>query len=76
MNQSIRKVEQGEGRTSQVSQVASAELPTAYGDMVITGFETTDGKEHVAIVKGDVAGGERVPLRVHSECFTGDVMGS
>ena len=76
MNQSIRKAEQEEDRTSQVLQIASAVLPMPYGDMVITGFEATDGKEHVAIVKGDVSGCEDVLLRVHSECFTGDVMGS
>ena len=76
MNQSIREAEQEEDRTTLVRLAASAVLPTAYGDMVITGFETSDGKEHVAIVKGDVSGCEGVPLRVHSECFTGDVMGS
>jgi GTP cyclohydrolase II len=35
-----------------------------------------DGKEHVAITKGDVIGAENVPVRLHSECLTGDVMGS
>jgi GTP cyclohydrolase II len=39
-------------------------------------FESIDGKEHGAIVKGQVRGSEAVPLRIHSECFTGDVMGS
>jgi GTP cyclohydrolase II len=42
----------------------------------VVAFESDDGKEHAAIVKGDVRGAEGVPLRVHSECFTGDVMGS
>jgi GTP cyclohydrolase II len=35
-----------------------------------------DGKEHVAITKGDVIGAENVPVRLHSECLTGDVIGS
>ena len=37
---------------------------------------TIDNKEHIALVKGDVSGATGVPVRVHSECFTGDVLGS
>jgi GTP cyclohydrolase II len=57
--------------------VAMAELPTRFGDFHIIAFENNrDGKEHVAITKGDVIGASDVPVRLHSECLTGDVMGS
>jgi GTP cyclohydrolase II len=57
--------------------VAMAELPTRFGDFHIVAFENNrDGKEHVAITKGDVIGAENVPVRLHSECLTGDAIGS
>ena len=57
--------------------VAMAELPTRFGEFHIVAFENNrDGKEHVAITKGDVIGASDVPVRLHSECLTGDVMGS
>src|SRR5512140_2670124 len=57
--------------------VAMAELPSRFGDFHIVAFENNrDGKEHVAITKGDVIGASNVPVRLHSECLTGDVMGS
>jgi len=57
--------------------VAMAELPTRFGDFHIVAFENNrDGKEHVAITKGDVIGTENVPVRMHSECLTGDAIGS
>src|SRR5215207_4550818 len=57
--------------------VAMAELPTRFGEFHIVAFENNrDGKEHIAITKGDVIGASDVPVRLHSECFTGDVMGS
>lgn len=56
---------------------AIAELPTRFGDFHIVAFwNNRDEKEHVAIVKGEVLGAEDVPVRLHSECLTGDVMGS
>jgi len=55
---------------------ASARLPSRHGEFTVVAFETVDGKEHGAVVKGDVVGQRGVPLRIHSECFTGDVMGS
>jgi GTP cyclohydrolase II len=56
---------------------AIAELPTRFGDFHIVAFwNNRDEKEHVAIVKGDVLGAEDVPVRLHSECLTGDVAGS
>jgi GTP cyclohydrolase II len=57
--------------------VAMAELPTRFGDFHIIAFENNrDGKEHVAITKGDVIGAKDVPVRLHSECLTGDAIGS
>lgn len=57
--------------------VAMAELPTRFGDFHIVAFENNrDGKEHVAITKGDVIGASNVPIRLHSECLTGDALGS
>jgi len=60
-----------------VRVVALAELPTRFGEFHIIAFENNrDGKEHVAIVKGDVIGAKDVPVRIHSECLTGDALGS
>ncbi len=57
--------------------VAEAKLPSEHGDFIVKIFENTvDGKEHVAIVKGDVSTAEPVLVRVHSECLTGDIFGS
>jgi 3,4-dihydroxy 2-butanone 4-phosphate synthase/GTP cyclohydrolase II len=57
--------------------VAEAKLPSEYGEFIVKVFENTvDGKEHVAIVKGDVTSDEPVLVRVHSECLTGDIFGS
>ena len=54
-----------------------ANLPSRFGDFRIVAFwNNRDGKEHVAMVHGDVMGAEDLPTRVHSECLTGDVMGS
>jgi GTP cyclohydrolase II len=60
-----------------VEVVARARLPTRHGDFEMVAFENNrDGKEHVALVRGDVVGRSRVPTRLHSECLTGDVFGS
>jgi 3,4-dihydroxy 2-butanone 4-phosphate synthase / GTP cyclohydrolase II len=60
-----------------VRRVASAKLPTAYGDFRVTAFESGLDKEtHVALVKGDIGDGENVLVRVHSRCLTGDVFHS
>jgi GTP cyclohydrolase II len=56
---------------------AAAELPTRFGDFQIVAFENNrDDKEHIAIVKGDTIGASDVPVRLHSECLTGDALGS
>ncbi len=52
-------------------------MPTDFGEFDLYLFRSTvDGQEHLAMVKGDVANGEPVLVRVHSECLTGDVFGS
>lgn len=56
---------------------AVAELPSRFGRFRIVAFwNNRDGKEHVALVHGDVMGAEDLPTRLHSECLTGDVIGS
>jgi GTP cyclohydrolase II len=59
-------------------QIASiADLPSRFGNFHIVAFwNNHDSKEHAAIVRGDVCEAENVPVRVHSECLTGDAMGS
>ncbi|MBQ2016106.1 MAG: GTP cyclohydrolase II, partial [Clostridia bacterium] len=62
---------------SLVVREADADLPTAYGHFKIYGYRNSvNGEQHVALVMGDVANGEPVLCRVHSECLTGDVFGS
>src|SRR3982751_5889749 len=54
-----------------------AALPSRFGKFRIVAFwNNRDGKEHIAMVHGDVMGAQDVPTRLHSECLTGDVMGS
>ncbi len=56
---------------------ARASLPTQFGEFSILVFRNNrDDQEHVALVRGEVRNVERVPMRVHSECLTGDVLGS
>jgi GTP cyclohydrolase II len=59
-----------------VWRIASARLPTAYGEYTMHVYSDTDGREHVALTVGEVADGRPVPTRLHSECLTGDVFAS
>jgi 3,4-dihydroxy 2-butanone 4-phosphate synthase/GTP cyclohydrolase II len=60
-----------------VRRVAETQLPTKYGTFKLIAYETDiDDYQHLALVKGDPAAREDVLVRVHSECFTGDVLGS
>ena len=60
-----------------VECVEDVDLPTDYGHFRLKMYRSEpDGLEHLALVKGDVRGGDAVLVRVHSECFTGDVLGS
>jgi len=65
------------GESKLVRRVARTRLPTKYGDFTLYLYESlADGNHHVALVKGDVKGKKNVLVRVHSECLTGDVLGS
>ncbi|MEE3392687.1 MAG: bifunctional 3,4-dihydroxy-2-butanone-4-phosphate synthase/GTP cyclohydrolase II [Lachnospiraceae bacterium] len=60
-----------------VECVAKAKMPTRYGDFMIYGYvNKINGEHHVALVKGDITDGKPVLCRVHSECLTGDALGS
>ena len=60
-----------------VERIVSVRLPTDYGEFQAVAYrETLTGKQHVALVKGDVEGKEDILVRVHSECLTGDVFHS
>jgi 3,4-dihydroxy 2-butanone 4-phosphate synthase/GTP cyclohydrolase II len=64
-------------REKLVRRVSEARIPTDYGDFTAYVFESLlDGTEHMAFVRGEVAGKDNVLVRVHSECLTGDVFGS
>jgi 3,4-dihydroxy 2-butanone 4-phosphate synthase/GTP cyclohydrolase II len=60
-----------------VRRLGEGRIPTDRGDFTCVAFESIlDGQQHVALVRGDVAGTDDVLVRVHSECLTGDVLGS
>ena len=62
---------------STVEQGVEVDMPTAYGHFRLIPFrEKESGLEHIALIKGDIADGEPVLLRVHSSCATGDIFGS
>ncbi|MGB4324815.1 MAG: bifunctional 3,4-dihydroxy-2-butanone-4-phosphate synthase/GTP cyclohydrolase II [Candidatus Nanopelagicales bacterium] len=62
---------------SQVTLVADVELPTEFGEFRAVGYRSDiDGTEHIALIAGDIADGQDILVRVHSECLTGDVLGS
>lgn len=61
----------------QVVQVAEAKIPTDHGEFIAVGYESIiDGTDHIALVRGEIGDGLDVLVRVHSECLTGDVLGS
>nr|MBA3431963.1 GTP cyclohydrolase II [Actinomycetota bacterium] len=59
-----------------VERVTEARIPTSQGVFRAVAFESFDGRTHMALIAGEPAGKEDVLVRVHSECFTGDVLGS
>ena len=60
-----------------VRQIADVDFPSRYGHFRIKAFENSlDNKCHLAIIKGDIEGKKNVLVRVHSECLTGDALGS
>ncbi len=60
-----------------VQDLVQTRIPTLHGEFTLHYYSNDiDEKEHVALVKSTVAGKRKVPVRIHSECFTGDVLGS
>ena len=60
-----------------IRQEASVQMPTRFGDFRAYGYvNLLNGEHHVALVKGDIGDGRDILCRVHSECLTGDVLGS
>ncbi len=63
--------------TEAVPFVAKAHVPSIFGKFSVYGFlEKRTGKEHLAIVCDPLDARKRIPVRIHSECWTGDVLGS
>ncbi|MEY2679818.1 MAG: hypothetical protein RL661_49, partial [Pseudomonadota bacterium] len=58
-----------------IKNLVKTRLPTGFGDFSLYLY-VEHAKEHLAMVKGEVQGKSGVPVRVHSECLTGDVLGS
>jgi GTP cyclohydrolase II len=58
------------------SEVAAVPIPTPYGEFQARAFETPSGHVHLALVVGDLGDGRSVLTRLHSECLTGDALGS
>ena len=69
---------EGVGRDKICVRIAAiADLPSRFGKFQVVAFwNNRDGKEHAAFVHGDVSNAEDVPVRLHSECLTGDAIGS
>jgi 3,4-dihydroxy 2-butanone 4-phosphate synthase / GTP cyclohydrolase II len=63
-------------REKLVSRITEARIPTLFGDFRAVAYESHDSRTHVALVKGNLSGKQDVLVRVHSECFTGDILGS
>ena len=64
-------------REKLVEHIEVVQMPTDYGDFALHLYRSKiDGKHHLALVRGEVAGKSKVLVRVHSECLTGDVFGS
>src|SRR3989344_3105769 len=61
---------------SLVRKTAEANLPTKYGNFKVICYEDNNKSQHLALVKGNVKGKKNVLVRVHSECVTGDALGS
>ncbi|NLV15866.1 MAG: bifunctional 3,4-dihydroxy-2-butanone-4-phosphate synthase/GTP cyclohydrolase II [Syntrophomonadaceae bacterium] len=60
-----------------IRRAAEVKLPTSFGEFIAIGYESLlDGKEHIALIKGEIKADEAALVRVHSECLTGDVFGS
>ena len=73
----IRYRKEKENKEAKVERVVEIKMPTRYGDFKMYGFiNKLNGEHHVALVKGDITSNNSVLIRVHSECLTGDALGS
>jgi len=63
-------------REKLVTRLSEARIPTPFGPFRAIAYESHDARTHVALVKGDPSSATDALVRVHSECFTGDVLGS
>jgi GTP cyclohydrolase II len=70
------KIQSDAAEVERLRFVAEAQFPSRFGDFRLLGFEGSEGEEYIACVRGDLKGARGVPVRLHSECFTGDVLGS
>lgn len=62
---------------AELKDLVQTRIPTQHGEFTLHYYSNNiDNKEHIAFVKGDVSAQENIPVRMHSECFTGDVLGS
>ncbi|MFT7614021.1 MAG: 3,4-dihydroxy 2-butanone 4-phosphate synthase/GTP cyclohydrolase II [Parvicellaceae bacterium] len=62
---------------SLIEKVTEVDMPTKHGDFKLAAYrQTTTGEEHLALIKGEWEADEAVLVRVHSSCFTGDILGS
>ena len=60
-----------------VRRIAESRIPTPWGDFTCVAYESVlDGEQHIAMIRGAVAGADSVLVRVHSECLTGDIFHS
>ena len=73
----IKYRKEKENTEAKVERVVEIKMPTRYGDFKMYGFiNKLNGEHHVALVKGDITSNNSVLIRVHSECLTGDALGS
>lgn len=73
----IKYRKEKENNEVKVERVVEIKMPTRYGDFKMYGFiNKLNGEHHVALVKGDITSNNSVLIRVHSECLTGDALGS
>jgi len=59
-----------------INRIAAAELPTKYGNFKVFAYKDLNNGQHLALVKGEVKGKKNIFVRVHSQCLTGDTLGS
>jgi GTP cyclohydrolase II len=79
----LREVSEASAKPATVERIASSTLPTEYGEFQIVVYRVHDpeahptlSKEYLALIKGDVQGAEELPVRIHSECLTGEAFAS